>query len=247
MRYRLALRTATAAFAAGVIATLAVVVFTPSAFAAQQAITSAGPLTNIFLNDNLACQANYLGDTSNEFYGGTNPGACGTFIYTGGVVYGPDVPAGGARTPYGLVSQTPVTGSGTSGDPYEVVTVVDVGTTGLRITQTDAYVIGDEFYRTDIVVSNSTVSPITAALYHAADCYLQNSDLGYGFYDSTGGGIYCSANPNNSPPARIEGFVPITSGSNYVETFYGTNWSSSTEPNCRTRATARPFRTTALA
>ena len=203
---------------------LAIALFTSSALAAQQVITSAGPLTNIYLNDNLACQANHVGDTSDEFYGGSNPGACGTFIYTSGTVYGPDVPAGNGHT-VRLVSQTPVTGSGTSGDPYTVVTVVDVGTTGLRITQTDAYVIGDEFYRTDIVVSNSTSSDIAAALYHAADCYLQNSDSGYGFYDSTGGGIYCSANPNNLPPDRIEGFVPITSGSNYVESGYYNNWS----------------------
>jgi hypothetical protein len=189
-----------------------------TALAAQSVITSTGPLTNIYLNDNLACQANYLGDTANEFFGGTDPGACGTFIHTGGTVYGPDVPAGIPRTPYGLVSQTLVT-------PYKVVTVVDVGLTGLHITQTDKYVTGDEFYRTDIVVSNSTGSGIAAALYHAADCYLQDSDSGYGFHDSIGGGTYCSKNVNNLPSARIEGFVPLSSGSNYVETSYSSVWS----------------------
>ncbi len=196
----------------------------PSAIGAQQVITSVGPLNNIFLNDNLACNANHTGDTAPEFFGGTDPGACGTFIHTGETVYGPDVPAGNPRTPYDLVSQSAVTGAGTSGNPFQVVTVVDVGETGLRITQTDSYVVGDEFYRTDIVVSNSTGSNIAAALYHAGDCFLQESDDGNGFFDSSGGGIYCSTNANNVPPDRIEGFVPLSSGSNYVEIDWPTIW-----------------------
>ena len=213
-----------------VIAALVVACFTllmiaaPSAFGAQQVITSAGPLTNIFLNDNLACNANHTDDTSPEFFGGTDPGACGTFLHTGDTVYGPDVPFGNPRTPYGLVSQSAVTGSGTSADPFQVATVVDAGTTGLRITQTDSYVVGDEFYTTDIVVSNSTGSDITAALYHAADCFLQDSDEGNGFFDSSSGGIYCSTNVDNEPEDRIEGFVPLSSGSNYVEIDWPTIW-----------------------
>ena len=49
----------------------------PGAGAAQQIIaTSGGPLTQIWLNDNLGCQADHSGDTSHEFFGGTNPGSC---------------------------------------------------------------------------------------------------------------------------------------------------------------------------
>src|SRR6185503_9938457 len=118
-----------------------------AASAAQKVITSAGPLNNIFLNDNLACNVNHVGDSANEFYGGTNPGACGTFLGVGGTVYGPNVPAGSSRTQYTLVSQTAVTGSGTSADPYAVTTVVSVGSTGLQISQTDSYIVGTEFYR----------------------------------------------------------------------------------------------------
>jgi hypothetical protein len=197
----------------------------PSAFGAQQVITSAGPLNNIYLNDNLGCQVDHTGDIAHEFFGGSDPGACGTFLHTGGTVYGPTVPAGDPRTPYTLVSQTGVTGSGTSADPFKVVTVVDVGSTGLRITQTDSYVVGDEFYRSDIAVSNSTGSAIDAALYHAGDCFLQESDEGFGFDDTaSGGGIYCSINANNSPPDRIEGFVPLSAGSHHVEVDWPTIW-----------------------
>lgn len=213
-----------AAFALACIGLLAMAV--PSAFGAQQVITSAGPLDNIYLNDNLACQATHTGDEAPEFFGGTDPGACGTFIHAGELVYGPDVPAGNTVEPYDLVSQSAVTGTGTSGDPYQVVTAVDVGTTGLSITQTDTYVVGDEFYRTDIEVSNSTGADIAAALYHAGDCFLQESDDGYGFFDSGSGGIYCSINANNVPADRIEGFVPLSGDSNYIESFYGSVWNA---------------------
>jgi hypothetical protein len=203
----------------------------PSALGAQQVISSAGPLTNIYLNDDTSCQADHAGDSLHEFYFPADThGDCGTFIWAGGAqdasnVYGPQGTAdGNPRLPYTLVSQSAVTGSGTSADPYKVVTKVDVGSTGLHITQTDSYVVGDEFYRSDIEVSNSTSSAIDAALYHAGDCFLQDSDFGYGFYDTSGGGIYCSKTANNSPPDRIEGFVPLSSGSNYLETYYASVW-----------------------
>ena len=191
----------------------------PRAFAAQQVITSAGPLDNIYLNDNLACQATHTGDTQPEFFGDTNPGACGTFLTTGGVDYGPnDIPAGNnSRTDYTLVSQTPVTGTGTAADPFKVVTVVDVAATGLRITQTDSYVVGDENYRSDIAVTNSSSGAVDATLYHAADCFLQDSDLGFGFADSSTGAIYCTKNANNNPPDRLEGFAPLSPGSHFIE------------------------------
>ncbi|HKC84068.1 MAG TPA: hypothetical protein VKD46_08725, partial [bacterium] len=62
------------AFALGLSAALSLAVV-PAAGAAQQIITSAGgPLTQIWLNDNLGCQADHSGDSSHEFFGGTDPG-----------------------------------------------------------------------------------------------------------------------------------------------------------------------------
>jgi len=194
-----------------------------AASAAQRVITSSGPLTSIYLNDDLACQARHSGDTANEFFGGTDPGSCGTFIRAGGVTYGPSV--GASATPYTLVSQSPVTGAGTGADPFKVVTVVDAGSTGLRLTQTDTYVVGRESYRTDIQVRNTSASPVSAELYHAADCYLQNDDDGYGWHDLATGGIFCTKNANNTPPARILGFDPISAANAYQEDYYGTIWS----------------------
>jgi hypothetical protein len=222
------------------VCTAAIWAAAPSAMAQQspqQVISSSGPLTSIFLNSNLACQARHISDTSNEFYPptpeGTNPGACGTFLAVpnppeqgGTTVYGPTVPAGLARTPYTLVSQSPVSGSGSIGDPFRVTTVVDAGTTGLRITQTDSYVMGQEAYRTEIAISNSSASSHSVVLYHAADCFLQNSDTGHGFFDSSSGGIYCATNPNNSPAGRILGFVPLSPESHFYEAEYSQVWNA---------------------
>ena len=45
-------------------------------------------------------------------------------------------------------------GSGTGADPYRIVTVVDAVGAGLRVEQTDGYVVGSQAYRTDIVITN---------------------------------------------------------------------------------------------
>lgn len=200
-----------------------------SAFA-QQAVSSSGPINNIWLTDDLGCQATHVGDTNNEFFGGANPGACGTFLVVPGVgLYGPSVPGGLSPTDFAPVSQSGVIGAGTASSPYEVVTQVGVPGTDVGITQTDSYVVGQDYYRTDITVINFSSSPLVdATLYHAGDCYLQGSDAGYGWLDPTGGGIYCSANPNNSPSGRIVGFQPLTGGNNFVEGYYATIWGDMT-------------------
>ena len=201
------------------------------AFAAQRIITNpSGPLTNIYLNDGLGCQVNQAGELPSEFYGGTNPGACGTFLAApagaGATVYGPAVPAGNFTTEFTPVSQTALQGSGTDADPYTVRTVVDVAATGLRITQVDSYIVGKQFYTTRIMVRNLSASSQQAVLYHAGDCRLEGSDTGYGTYDAGAGGVFCSENADNSPRGRILGFVPVSGGSHYVEGNYGSVWDS---------------------
>src|SRR5262249_52197752 len=139
---------------ASLIASVVAIVFTalPSSAAT---ITSAGPLTNITISTDLNCAVNHTGDSAGEFFGNT---ACGTLVASGGVLYGPaNIPAGGSaspRTPWTAVSQTAVTGNGSSGNPFKIVTVV-TGGTALRVTETDTYVIGEESYRTDTTVQNT--------------------------------------------------------------------------------------------
>ena len=195
---------------------------------ADQSITSAGPLTNVFTSDYLNCAVNHSGDTAGEFYAGT---ACGTLVSlddaseSGHTVYGPqDIPAGGNahQTAYAPVSQSTVTGSGTSVDPFQVVTVVDAGSL-LRLTQTDTYVVGQESYRTDVQVTNLDAAAQTGVFYRAADCYLQDSDSGFGAR-SPDGSVACVSNEGGSPGSRIEQWSPITNGSHNTERGFGTVW-----------------------
>ena len=181
---------------------------------ADQDIASAGPLTHIYVGSTLQCQVDYLGDTSHEFFPpSTVPGNCFTRIRTANFQ--------ASLTP---INQTAVTGSGTVGSPYTVVTLVTAQASAdtFELIKTDTYVVGRDFYRSDVTVRNTGNASVSAVLSQGADCYLQNSDSGYGFYDTATGGIYCSANANNSPPARIEGFVPLSAGSRYFEGGYST-------------------------
>src|SRR5207302_2161523 len=116
---------------------------------------------------------------------------------------------------------------GTPQSPFRVETTVhaenDSGPIGLEVKEVDTYVIGNEYFQTDLTVSNT--SPDTTftdlKLYHSADCYLQDSDRGFGFLDTSNDAIACSQNPNNSPQGRVEEFAPLTPGSHYVEAGFG--------------------------
>ena len=123
------------------------------------------------------------------------------------------------------ISQSGVTGTGTAANPFKVTTVVNVGNTGLRISQVDSYIVGQETFLTEIVVSNTGGSSVSGLLYRALDCYLGGSDSGYGLHLGTA--IGCSENPNNNPPGRVEELVPLTSGSNYYEAGYSEVWAAS--------------------
>jgi uncharacterized repeat protein (TIGR01451 family) len=188
-------------------------------------ITSAGPLTNIDVNTFLNCAVNHTGDASGEFFGNT---ACGTLVAAGGTLYGPlSIPAGGAaspRTTFTPVSQTGPMGSGTAADPYKIVTVVDLGTGGLHITETDSYVVGEESYRTDVQVSNTSGSAQGIILYRAGDCFLQNSDFGFGLVEVATGAIACRAADQGQPGTRIEQWFPLTPGSSYMEANFNQIW-----------------------
>ncbi|MDQ3973264.1 MAG: cell wall-binding repeat-containing protein [Actinomycetota bacterium] len=199
---------------------------TPAA-AASQAITSSGPLTRVEISDQLNCAVNHTADEQGEFFGDT---ACGTFLATGGTLFSPaSLPAGGSAvgTPFTPVSQSPVTGDGTAADPFQIVTVVDLGATGLRITQTDSYVVGQESYRTDVEVANTTAAEVAAILWRAGDCFLQDSDTGFGAADPASGAVACVApDPENLtvPGERIEQWLPLSGDSSYFEAGYSEVW-----------------------
>ncbi|MPV49062.1 hypothetical protein GCG21_03385 [Pseudactinotalea sp. HY160] len=221
--------------ATGVLATLSllsmlfVLAGASTATAASSDITSAGPLTTITITDDLNCAVNHAADTRPEWYEAT---ACGTLVAVGGHLYGPaSIPAGGSATGVaGYVAFTPVsqsgpTGSGSAASPYAVTTVVDLGDTGIRLTQTDSYVVGEETYRTDVSLASTNGRAYSAIVYRAGDCYLQDSDYGRGRIDS-GGVPVCQARAGSNSPDRIEAFYPLTAGSNHIEAFYDDMWAA---------------------
>ena len=194
---------------------------TMSVSAQPAVIVSAGPLTRIETTPDLNCAVDHAGDSFGEFYGNT---ACGTLVAVDGVLYGPaSIPAANitdvAFTP---VSQTAVLGTGTGGDPFRIATVVDLGATGLRVTQTDTYVVGQEAYRTDISIANSGATSKAVLLYRAGDCYLQGSDIGYGSVDASTSAVACVTSLD--PGARIQQWFPLSAGSHYYESSYATVW-----------------------
>ena len=169
----------------------------PAAAQAADAGLPAGPLTHVIVGPDLSCQAQQSGDSTPEFA----PGACGTMLATGGVVWGPTF---NAFTP---VTQNTVTGG--------VSTSVDAGTAGLRVVENDSYNAGQDAWRTDITVTNSGASMRSVVLYRIGDCYLQSSGDGYGFADSVHGGGGCAAQPNNTPADRVIDLVPISPGASF--------------------------------
>ena len=208
-------------------------VFTEGVATAYGTISSAGPLDEIFAGVDVASQISYVTDTDYQVYPpDTIPADYGTFIVIGATLYAPDFSdhgdtATGSLGTYTVltpVSQSGVTGSGTAGDPYRITTVVDVGTTGLRVTQVDSYVVGEERYRTDVTLTAAAGTTISGILYRAMDCYLAGSDDSYGMQSGTSVG--CSANPQNNPPGRIELIDPITGGNNFYEADYDEVWAA---------------------
>ncbi len=192
--------------------------------AVDGAITSDGPLTQIITTPDLNCQVAHRDDTTMEFFGGPI-GSCGTFLAANGTLYGPPILAGsvgGSTLPWTPASQAPVAGSGSRSDPYRLVTVAEAGDSGIRLEQTDSYVVGDEAYRTDLRFTNSTDADVRAIVYRAADCFLQDSDTGFGRVDD--GAPACVIAPGQD--ARIEQWLPITEGSHYLEAGYQAVWTA---------------------
>ncbi|MFN2484736.1 MAG: hypothetical protein ABR509_07355 [Candidatus Limnocylindria bacterium] len=199
----------------------------PATVAADEEITASGPLRSVRISSDLGCQVTHTADETPEFYGG-EIGSCGTFVAVGGTLYSPSsIALGPTFTPV----RQERSGAGTASDPYRIVTVVTLGETDLTLTETDSYVSGGEFYRTDVQIANASGDDVTVIVYRGGDCYLQNADVGFGSVDARAGAVRCVgvADPTATTPVpgvRIEEWVPITPGSSYLQAGYSEVWSA---------------------
>lgn len=219
----------TVASIAGGAAVLASTLVAPAAFATE---TLPGSPLSIQVSDDLNCDVYYDNEEHGSYYNDT---ACGTFVTVFDPInpsswetFGPaSVPAGpNGTTAYTIVSQTPMSGTGTLGDPYTVTTVVELGATGLTLTQVDTYVDGDEEWDTSITIESDggiAVDPLDIIVYRAADCYLGGSDSGRGVLVE-GEAPMCVGGADSADPSRLIGFWPRTPGSNYIVDAYPSFW-----------------------
>jgi hypothetical protein len=198
-----------------------------------QQIGSGGPLTEISLGNELSCQVAHAGDTRLELFpSGARPASCGTLVAVGGQLFAPDFAnhdgsatgSLGTYTPFAPVSQSAVSGAGSAASPLTLTTVANAGSTGLRVTNVDTYVAGQEAYRTVVTLQNTGGAPLSGVLYRAGDCFLQESDTGFGFVDPGAGAAGCALNANNAPAGRIEQWYPETAGAQYMEAAYSDVW-----------------------
>jgi hypothetical protein len=212
-----------------------------SSRAAQTVIPGAGPLSAIYIDEDLGCQVQSSGDISPSFFGGTEPGACGTFLSLTQApgeevgfhhVFGPSPPAGVApEAAYNTVSQE-ISGTGSQENPYVVRTVVEalepreeLTVRAATIVETDTYVSGADSYETTIEVKGGAFI-LKGTLYHAGDCFLSSLDTGFGASGvPTPGAVACAIQPADNPASRFMSFAPGTEGSSFIESYYATVWS----------------------
>jgi hypothetical protein len=201
----------------------------------SQDIQSSGTLSDIWIGNELSCQIAHTGNSAPEFFpASAGVGDCGTFLAVNGTLYGPDfanhpcctaTSFGDTETPFSTVSQSGVTGTGTSADPYKVTTAVTMsGVSATSVTEVDSYIVGNDFYTTTLAVDDFDGPNITGVVYHAGDCFLRSFDEGFGAIDQSNDSAACTVNPNNSPASALEEFLPISpSGNNFTEESYGTS------------------------
>jgi large repetitive protein len=199
-------------------ATALAVTAVPALAAPPAAISGTHPLTRIEVTRDLNCQVYHAFDGHPEWFGIDQ---CGTFLALNQApnVFGPDgsrfvSPAfGSAYTPYSTVTQSPVTGGGGPGSPFTIVTTVDAGNYA-RLTQTDSYVNGEDYYTTKVTVENRRGTTLSGDLYTGGNCFLADSDFGFGQAD----GMAPSCTANQGPFTRVLTLEPLSYGSRW---FYG--------------------------
>jgi hypothetical protein len=186
---------------------------------------SGSPL-RIAIGSDTSVQVYY--NDSGQVYGWQDAsGDSGIWLRVGGDIYGPDACSSGRSTtnmytvrPWAAVSHVGPSGSGSAGDPWIITTVLDAGTTGIRVTQRASYVNGQNYFRLDWLVANTSGASQAVTLFHAVDSYFANDDYGRGYHDPASGAVggYVPTGP------WYMLFVPVSPATAYREGWYFDIW-----------------------
>jgi hypothetical protein len=160
------------------------------------------PLT-VFVGPLGQCESNYQATGDNYYPEGSELGDCGFFLAfpkTGsgqpselkGKTFGFSGNSGpGLSSEYTSVSQSPVTGAGTTAEPYTETTVFSVSEEGspskvyALITEKTTYVNGAAQFTSTYTVKNVTEKPATKIYFraiYAGDLYVNGNDFGTGVF-----------------------------------------------------------------
>jgi len=151
------------------------------------------------------CESSYPNHGNNFYPPDGNVGDCGFFLAfpkTGNVpgvsskstgLQGQTYGFNGTAGPFGLdlykaVSQSPVTGSGTTAEPYTETTVFSVNdveepaTEYARVTETTTYVSGEPQFISTFNVKNTSKAKLYFRAIYAGDLYVNGDDFGTGVF-----------------------------------------------------------------
>ena len=112
------------------------------------------------------------------------------------------------------VSQSGGLGDGSARNPFTVTTTCgrrpQQRPAGPDPVETDTYVVGNEYYRTDMTLDQQHVE--RAARQALPRCRLLPAGIGLRVWvrGTANGAVACTQTPNDSPPALIEEFAPLT-------------------------------------
>ena len=189
-------------------------------------VTITGSPLRIAVGSDSSIQVYYNG--LGQVYGFQDGSAdSGVWLRVGSDIYGPDACFSGRLAtnmytvrPWTALSHSGPTGSGTAGDPWVITTVLDAGSTGVRVTQRASYVNGQDYFRLEWAVTNASGSAQTVNLFHAADSYFANDDYGRGYYDPASGAVggYIPSGP------WYMLFVPASPATAHQEGWYFDIW-----------------------
>jgi hypothetical protein len=191
--------------------------------AARATMTIDGEPLDIHLGDQGNVQVLQLGQSSYSFYPSDETFANAGFLVAlpgATTVFGPPMNVFGENdVNYTAGPQSPVTGSGTSGNPYTQVTVYDAGSTA-EVTQTTTYVQGNRSFKQRFEVKNTSGGTLQYRASTGADLYLEGSDSGVGFFSA-------------GPPKFVGGLSEATGRAGGLREVAGFPWSAYQEANYR--------------